>query len=156
MEPELRLRPVTEDDRAFLRAVYGSTRTEELALTNWSEEMKSAFIDQQFTAQDRHYREHYTTAEFQVIEWKGIPVGRLYVERWDREIRIMDIALLPEHRNSGIGTYLLQKLQKEAEASGKFLSIHVEKFNPAMRLYERLGFKPVEDKGVYLLLQWQP
>jgi ribosomal protein S18 acetylase RimI-like enzyme len=80
----------------------------------------------------------------------------LYVARWDREIRIMDIALLPEHRGSGIGSKLLRELQDEARAAGKTLSIHVERFNPALRLYERLGFQQVEDKGVYLLMSWGP
>jgi ribosomal protein S18 acetylase RimI-like enzyme len=77
------------------------------------------------------------------------------VDRWDKEIRIMDIALLPEHRGVGIGTGLLRELQEEARAAGKSLSIHVEKFNPALRLYERLGFQPQEDKGVYLLMVWR-
>ncbi len=64
----------------------------------------------------------------------------------------MDIALLPERRNEGIGTHLLKSLIHESEASGKILSIHVERFNPALRLYERLGFRQKADKGVYLLM----
>jgi ribosomal protein S18 acetylase RimI-like enzyme len=79
----------------------------------------------------------------------------LYVAHWEREIRIMDIALLPEHRGSGVGSQLLRELQAEARSAGKSLTIHVERFNPALRLYERLGFKQVEDKGVYLLLSWE-
>ena len=63
----------------------------------------------------------------------------------------MDIALLPEHRGAGIGAQLLRELQEEARSAGKSLTIHVERFNPALRLYERLGFRQVEDKGVYLL-----
>jgi ribosomal protein S18 acetylase RimI-like enzyme len=90
----------------------------------------------------------------QVIEKDGVSIGRLYVARWEREIRIMDIALLPEHRGAGIGTELLRELQDEARSAGKTLTIHVERFNPALRLYERLGFRQVEDKGVYLLMRW--
>jgi ribosomal protein S18 acetylase RimI-like enzyme len=135
--------------------VYASTRAEELAVTDWSEEQKTQFLRQQFTAQDAHYRAHYPSAEFSVIEREGLPIGRLYVDRWTKEIRIMDIALLPEHRGAGIGTTLLRELQEEARAAGKSLSIHVEKFNPALRLYERLGFRPIEDKEVYLLMEWR-
>ena len=149
------LRPITPEDVLFLERVYASTRAEELALTDWSEEQKAAFIHQQFTAQDAHYRKHYPGAQFFVIEENGAPIGRLYVDRWSREIRIMDIALLPERRGEGIGARLIVELQEEAQAAGKSLSIHVEKFNPALRLYERLGFKPVEDKGVYLLMEWR-
>lgn len=149
------LRPATEADAEFLCAVYASTRAEELALTDWTDSQKAAFCRQQFDAQTAHYHAHYPTAEYSIIERGGVPAGRLFVDRWAKEIRIMDIALLPEHRSTGIGTTLLRALQTEAHAAGKTLTIHVEKFNPALRLYERLGFRPMEDKGVYLLMEWK-
>jgi ribosomal protein S18 acetylase RimI-like enzyme len=149
------LRPVTPEDVDFLRAVYASSRADELALTDWSDEQKAQFCASQFAAQDAYYREHYVTAQFSVIERGGVPAGRLYIDRWPDEIRIMDITLLPEHRRAGIGTKLLQALQNEAAAAGQALSIHVERFNPALGLYERLGFKLREDKGVYLLMEWR-
>jgi GNAT superfamily N-acetyltransferase len=148
------LRPITPEDDSFLAGVYASTRAEELAVTGWSDEEKAVFCRRQYDAQLAHYRENYPGALLQVIEKAGVPVGRLYVARWEREIRIMDIALLPEHRGAGIGAQLLRDLQDEARSAGKTLSIHVERFNPALRLYERLGFRQVEDKGVYLLMQW--
>ena len=148
------LRPITLEDDLFLAGLYASTRAEELAVTGWSDEEKGVFCRRQFDAQTAHYRENYPGASLQVIEKAGVPVGRLYVARWEREIRIMDIALLPQHRGAGIGTKLLRELQDEARVAGKSLTIHVERFNPALRLYERLGFKQVEDKGVYLLMQW--
>lgn len=153
MEP-LALRPVTGADRDFLAAVYASTRLEELAVTGWTDEEKAGFCRMQFDAQDGHYRHHYPAARFEVVECAGVPVGRLYVDRWSREIRIMDIVLLPEHRGKGFGTRLLGELQQEAAETGRLLSIHVERMNPALRLYERLGFRLTEDKGVYLLLGW--
>jgi ribosomal protein S18 acetylase RimI-like enzyme len=86
---------------------------------------------------------------------QGVPAGRLYVDRGKKETLIIDIALLPEHRRAGIGTKLLRELQHEARMAGKALTIHVEKFNPALRLYQRLGFQQLEDKGVYLFLEWK-
>jgi ribosomal protein S18 acetylase RimI-like enzyme len=151
----LRLRPITPADEPFLADLYASSRTEELAVTTWSDEEKSLFCRMQFNAQTAHYTANYPSASLQIIERGGEPAGRLYVVRWEREIRIMDIALLPEHRGAGIGTKLLKELQEEARAAGKTLSIHVEQFNPARRLYERLGFQQVEEKGVYLLLEWK-
>src|SRR5687767_12760814 len=148
------LRSITHEDDAFLAGLYASTRAEELAVTGWSADETAAFCRQQFDAQSAHYRENYPGASLQVIEKEGELLGRLYVARWEREIRIMDIALLPEHRGSGIGTQLLRELQEEARSAGKSLTIHVERFNPALRLYERLGFRQVEDKGVYLLMSW--
>jgi ribosomal protein S18 acetylase RimI-like enzyme len=120
----------------------------------WTEMEKSAFVEMQFRAQDQYYREHYPNTSYDVILSDGQEVWRLYVSRWSDEIRIVDIALLPEFCNRGIGTRVLRDLQVEAAAAGKPLRIHVERFNPALRLYERLGFRQLEDRGVYLFLEW--
>jgi ribosomal protein S18 acetylase RimI-like enzyme len=148
------LRPITQADDAFLARVYASSRAEELAVTDWNEELKADFCRRQFDAQSAYYTANYPGASFQIIERDGWPVGRFYVDRWDREIRIVDITLLPEFRGSGIGSKLLRDLQTEARAAEKSLTIHVERFNRALTLYQRLGFQETEDKGVYLLLQW--
>jgi ribosomal protein S18 acetylase RimI-like enzyme len=148
------LRSITQSDDAFLARVYASTRAEELAITEWSEQLKADFCRSQYNAQSAYYTANYPGASFQIVERDGWPVGRLYVDRWEKEIRIVDITLLPEFRGSGIGTKLLRDLQDEARLAGKSLTIHVERFNRALGLYERLGFKQVEDKGVYLLLEW--
>lgn len=149
------LRPITPEDVSFLAGVYASTRAEELAQTGWSDEDKAVFCRRQFDAQSAHYAANYPGASFQVIERDGQPIGRLYVARWEKEIRIIDITLLPEFRGDGIGTQLLHDLQTEAGAASKSLTIHVERFNRALQLYERLGFREIEDKGVYLLMEWR-
>ena len=110
----------------------------------------------QFDAQDAWWREHYAQASFDVILVDGEPAGRLYVLRGESEIRIVDIALLPEQRGNGVGSSLLRDLLAEADAAGKSVTIHVERMNPALRLYERLGFALAEDKGVYLFLERPP
>jgi ribosomal protein S18 acetylase RimI-like enzyme len=150
----LRLRPITPEDDSFLARLYASTREQELAQTNWSDEQKAMFCRMQFNAQTADYQRNYPDASFDVIERDGVAAGRLLVLREDEKIHVIDIALMPEHRGAGIGTKLLRELQEEARAGGKSLSIHVEQFNPARRLYERLGFRQVEEKGVYLLLHW--
>ena len=99
-------------------------------------------------SQDTDYRKNYPSAQCSIIEVQGVPAGRLYADRCKTEIRIIDIALLPEHRRAGIGTKLLRELQDEARTAGKALTIHVEKFNPALGLYHRPGFQLIEDKGV--------
>jgi ribosomal protein S18 acetylase RimI-like enzyme len=122
----------------------------------WDDAQKDAFLRMQFDAQDAWWRENYADASFEVILVEGEPAGRLYVHRGESEIRIVDIALLPEHRGGGIGTSLLEDLLAEADAAGKSVTIHVERLNPALRLYERLGFALAEDKGVYLFLERPP
>jgi ribosomal protein S18 acetylase RimI-like enzyme len=136
--------------------VYAGTRAEELAPTGWDAAQREALLTMQFTAQHQHYQAHYTGAAFQVILVEGQPAGRLYVARWPREIRIVDIALLPAYRNAGIGTRLLRDLMAEAAQAGKSLSIHVEQFNPALRLYTRLGFAKTGEYGVYYRMDWTP
>ena len=150
------LRPITADDGPFLLALYRSTREEELAMVDWTEEQKDAFILMQFNGQHTWYQEHYVGASFDVILVDGVPAGRLYVHRRGREIRLVDISFLPEFRNRGLGSGLLQELFAEAEAAAKPLTIHVEKYNPARRLYLRLGFLPIGETGPYDLLEWRP
>jgi ribosomal protein S18 acetylase RimI-like enzyme len=123
---------------------------------DWDGALKEAFLRSQFDAQYAWYREHYAQASFDVVLVDGAAAGRLYVHRGPSEIRIVDIALLPEHRGNGTGTSLLRELLAEADAAGKSVTIHVERMNPALRLYERLGFSVAEDKGVYLFLERAP
>ena len=152
----LTLREQGDADLPFLKGLYRSTRDGELALTSWSEVEKQAFIDMQFKAQTAHYLDHYPAALWLVIERAGAAIGRLYLERWPQEHRIIDIALLPGARGHGIGSALLKDLGEEASGLGRAVGIHVEKQNPAMALYKRLGFETIEDKGVYDLLTWRP
>ena len=150
------LRPIRPGDEAFLLRVYASTRLDELAPLGWSADQVTAFLTQQFTAQHTHYHTHYPDADFQLILLDGQPIGRLYVARLDEELLIIDIALLPAYRNAGIGSRLLEDLLAEAAAAGKPARIHVEKFNPALRLYQRLGFSPIADHGVYWFMERSP
>jgi ribosomal protein S18 acetylase RimI-like enzyme len=122
----------------------------------WDDAQKDAFLRAQFEAQDAWWHENYAQASFDVVVVDGEPTGRLYVHRGDREIRIVDVALLPEKRGNGVGSSLLRDLIAEADAAGKSVTIHVERMNPALRLYERLGFSLAEDKGVYLFLERPP
>jgi ribosomal protein S18 acetylase RimI-like enzyme len=151
------LRPSESADEPFLYDIYASTRTDELALVDWSDEQKTAFVRQQFEAQARHYREYYPTATQEVILVDGEPAGRLYVDRWPNEIRVVDIAILPRFRGRGVGSALLRDVQAEAAASGRAVTLHVERFNRAQQLYARLGFVPTDDAGpVHVLLRWTP
>ena len=149
------LRPATPADRELLFRVYASTREEELAPVPWPPEAKEAFLRQQFDAQDAWWRTHYAGATFEVVVVDGRDAGRLYLWEGPSEVRIVDVALLPEARRGGIGTTLVRDVQERAAAAGKSVTIHVERMNPALRLYERLGFRLVEDKGVYLFLEWR-
>lgn len=156
--PGLCYRWIREEDLPFLAELYASTRREEVAPVPWSEEQKEAFLRSQFEAQHRHYQEHYPDCEFLVIDREALgrreAIGRLYVDRWPEEIRLVDVALLPEARGAGWGTKILGLLLDEGRERGVAVSIHVETNNPARRLYERLGFRHVDTNGVYHLMRW--
>lgn len=154
LPPPLALRSVEDTDNPVLLAIYGSTRAEELALTDWTDEHKAEFVAMQFRAQTAHYRENYPGALYYLIRWGDAVAGRLYLHPRRDELRIMDLALLPDYRNRGIGGTVLRALQDDASRRGNRLSIHVEGFNPAQRLYRRLGFLPAGEAGVYLLMEW--
>lgn len=154
--PRVELRPATDADRPFLAAVYASTREQELAAVPFTPEQRQAFLDHQFAAQSHHYAEHYRDASYDVIEVDGMPAGRLIVGRWPRELRIVDVALLPDFRGRGVGTRLLTPLLAEADARDVPTTIHVEQQNPAQRLYRRLGFLPMEEVGPYRRFERPP
>lgn len=155
MTDEIAFRPETDQDREFLFRLYAGTREEEMKLVDWTDEQKEAFLRQQFEAQTAHYRKNYLGAEYWIILRSGAPIGRLYLHQSPGDLRIMDIALVPNHRGSGIGGGLLRDIQQKAAAAGSAVSIHVEQFNPALRLYERLGFRRIGEHGVYYLLEWR-
>ena len=150
------LRPVVPADMGFLYRVYASTREDELAVTGWDDATKSAFLQQQFRAQHEHYLANYDGATYDVIAVDDDPAGRLYVARWEREIRVMDISLLPELRGRGIGGSLLRTLLEEGARTRKDVTVHVEHANRARELYRRLGFEDVHEQGVYVLMRWRP
>ena len=152
---QLHLRAARVDDEAFLRSVYAALRADEIALAGWDAASADAFLRMQFDAQDSCYRQRYPDGAFDVISEAGQPVGRLYVARSAASVHVIDIALLPQHRRRGIGSMLLGVLMDEAARAGKVVTIHVELDNPAMRLYQRLGFTEISSAGFHRLMEWR-
>jgi RimJ/RimL family protein N-acetyltransferase len=151
----LRLRPIRDEDLPFLAALYASTREQELSVVPWSEAGKAGFLLSQFQAQHSHYTRVYTAASFDLLLLDEEPIGRLYVDRRESDIHVIDIALVPAWCGQGIGSHLLQQLMEEAAAGDRTVSLNVEFNNPAQRLYARLGFELVSDQGIYHELVWR-
>lgn len=146
----LNLRPIVDTDQAFLRALYASTRVQEMALLPWNQAEKATFLEQQFDAQHRHYQEHYREAEFSIVLQDSQPIGRLYLFRGPTIHNLMDLSLLPNWRGHGIGSHLLSLLVQEADTAGKSIRLYVEPDNPARYLYERFGFAITGQHPIYL------
>ncbi|HLK08049.1 MAG TPA: GNAT family N-acetyltransferase [Candidatus Angelobacter sp.] len=150
---KITLRVVQESDNEFLLKVYGSTREQELAQVPWTAEQKQHFVHMQWEAQKNHYAAQHPQATHEIICLEGTDAGRLYLDRAGEKFHILDITLLPEYRNRGAGSFLLGQIMAEAKEAGKPVSIYVETFNPSLRLFQRLGFTPIQQEGFHLLLQ---
>lgn len=146
------LRPAVDSDRDFLRGLFASTREQELAFLPPDAAIREFFISSQFDAQRAAYRHAFPRADNRIIEIETVAAGRLYVDRSPDALHVVDISLLPEYRNRGIGSALLQALAAEAAEAGATLSLNVAMANPAQRLYRRLGFRTVSSDGVYAFL----
>jgi ribosomal protein S18 acetylase RimI-like enzyme len=151
------LRPVAPADEEFLAELYASTRADEMALVDWDDATKRAFLRQQFAAQQTHYQSYFPDGEHRIILREGRPVGRIYHERADDRLHLLDIALLPEERGRGVGGALMADLLAEAQAAGLPVTLHVYRLDEGVRAwYQRLGFAIVGENGMYDLLEWLP
>ncbi len=148
------IRPEQPQDEAFLFELYASTRQEELDAWGWPPEMRSAFLTMQFRASQGYHRA-FPDAEFQIVMLDGVNAGRLVVHRTREELHLVDIALLPRHRNAGIGTALLQRIFGEAAATKKPLRLKVLKGSRAGRLYQRLGFAKTGETELHWEMEWR-
>ena len=151
------LRPVTDDDKEFLVSVYAGTRARELAQVQWKEGQKESFVRWQFEMQQKEYETRFPDARYDVILVDGVPAGRIWVGSDDQQIRLLDIAVMEEFQNRGVGTILLRRLMDEATQANKPLRHMVFVLNDnAHRFYERLGFRVIEDLGGYKHMEWVP
>jgi ribosomal protein S18 acetylase RimI-like enzyme len=147
-----RLRPESEGDFEFLERLYISVRWPELEPTAWPDDAKIDFLRSQFLVQRRQYQTQYGDARFVVVEKGTVAAGRFCLLRGPQDFRIVDISLLPEFRGQGIGTALLEAVIREAARQHASVSLHVEKYNRAQRLYRRLGFVEAGENGPYWLM----
>ncbi len=152
---ELALREYQAGDEDFMLQVYASTRADEMTLVDWLPEQVNAFIQMQYAAQRKYYLEQYKSAEYYIIKYNGNDAGRLIIDRSDEMIHLMDIALLPEYREKGLGSKLIKDLLLDATREGKPIRLYVEIFNRALHLYERFGFKKLQQVGVYYEMEWK-
>jgi ribosomal protein S18 acetylase RimI-like enzyme len=151
----VRLRPAQAHDIDWLRGLYRRLRAPEFAPMGWPPQALHAFLDQQFEMQHLHYVRYYERADFLVIECHDQPLGRLYLQRTAPEHLLVDISLDTPARGDGIGGALIVWAQKEAQALGRGMRLHVEHGNHgARRLYERLGFSLVESMPTHALMRW--
>jgi ribosomal protein S18 acetylase RimI-like enzyme len=149
-------REMTSDDLPFVAALYATTRARELEPSGWTDEMKAAFCDQQHRVQHAQYRATYKNAEWLIVERDGVPVGRYYLD-WNDEdgLLMIDLSLMPEQRGAGVGGAIFRDTIAMARAAGQPVTLHVDRFNPAIALYGRLGFRVEEEMPFHLRMVWR-
>ena len=152
----LSLRPATDADQEFLAGVFASTRTDELQALAWNPIQAEMFLNIQYKAQQQSYSLSYPAAENNIILQDGQPVGRLLIDRSEESIHLIDIAILPDYRNHGVGAELISRLLGEAATRGREVVLTVFHTNPAIHLYERLGFSKVDEESLYWKMRWFP
>lgn len=150
------LHPAVASDRPFLVELYAVTRAAELSIVPWTDEQRGTFLDLQFRAQDNDYHSRYPTASFDVVLADGEPVGRLYVDRSEELIHLIDIAVIASWQHRGIGTVLLADLLDEAMRSDRSVVLFVDSASPVRAWYERLGFAASGEHGIYTQMTWRP
>ncbi|MDG9886020.1 GNAT family N-acetyltransferase [Pseudomonas sp. GD04058] len=151
--PAVTLRALHPDDMAFIERLYAGSRAEEMSRSGWPAQQIAAFLKQQFNAQHAYYQAHYADGELLIIELQGQPIGRLYMFWGATTLNLIDITLLPEFHGRGIGSALIEAQLRRADEQGLKVELFVESYNPAQRLYGRLGFYVCGDSGVYLKLR---
>lgn len=147
------LRALHSDDMPFIEHLYAGSRANEMARSGWQAAQIAAFLSQQFHAQHTYYQTHYHDAQFLIIEQAGQAIGRIYMFWGPTTLNLIDITLLPEFQGQGIGSTLIEAQLRRADNQGLKVELFVESYNPAQRLYGRLGFHVCGDSGVYLKLR---
>ncbi len=156
MSPSTVLVSVTESDEPFLSNFYALTRAPELSVVPWSDDQKRAFLQSQFEAQNRYYRERYPNASFEIIKINDRAVGRFYHAELADEIRIIDLAFLPEDFDEKIFIELVREILQKGEQAGKPVRTFLENFDPTTEIFRNLGFEKIEEHGIYFLWQFKP
>jgi ribosomal protein S18 acetylase RimI-like enzyme len=154
LEQQITLRNATPEDVPFLAQLYGDTRREEVSLWGWPAAQQDWFLQMQFDAQRRSYKATFPAATDRIVQLGDAAIGRMLVEETDTEARLIDIALLSKHRNHGIGSMLLNDLLQRCREIGCALHLQVRRGNPAVRLYQRLGFHQTVTHSIYVRMEW--
>jgi GNAT superfamily N-acetyltransferase len=155
-ERAITLRSFSPSDEPFVLELYASTRSDEMAMVPWSDEQRRMFVETQFKAQLDHYQHSFPDATHDVILKNDQPVGRVYVERLQNEISILDITVLPKQRNAGIGSHLIRVMLEEATRENKNVGIYIESFNPSCEFFKSRGFVEAEVDGFQIHFLWYP
>ena len=91
-------------------------------------------------AQINSFRQQWEPTQVRIITREGADIGWLQSTTTDGELFLAQLFLDATVQNQGIGTEVMHRLISEATRADRAVTLGVVKINPALRLYERLGF----------------
>ena len=139
------LRPASEEDFHFLYDLKVACLKEYVTATyGWDE-----------AYQRRLFAKRFDPSAMQIIVVDDRDVGQLSVEDSADELYIAGVYLLPAWQNQGLGTTVIENVLSTAAAREKGVHLQVLRVNPALRLYERLGFTIFEETDTHFKMRWQ-
>jgi len=149
---QIALRAACDQDEPFFFRLFCSIRELEFAFLGDKE--RPAILNMQYSALKRSICANWPHARHMIVTEDGESIGRLSIARNGNVLHLIEIALLPERQNRGIGSFLMKQLVKEAgDCQGPQIRLYVFRSSRAVRFYQRMGFVPVSDDGVYLLME---
>ena len=149
----LYLRPAEPRDEKFVYELIYENLYDQLCAWAWDPATREKLMKIQIDGQRASYAAQYPQADNAIIVLYERPVGRLILDRGEQAHHLVDIVLKKESRSKGVGTWLLRAICMEAEMSRKPMRLYVQPNNRAKALYERLGFRMIEDHQVTLLME---
>jgi ribosomal protein S18 acetylase RimI-like enzyme len=157
MAEQFKTRMATAEDEPMLFRLFADEKAREFAPLGWSEEQLRPLLEMQYRARQVSYAQSYPAAVDTILCLEdGTPVGRCWMERQPTCYRIIDMAVLPEHRNRGIGGWALRQMQQTATLEQVALRLSVTRNNAALQLYERLGFLRAGGDELSYEMEWRP
>jgi ribosomal protein S18 acetylase RimI-like enzyme len=154
MSQVLTLRPTRTDDQEFLYRLFSLVYSEKLQLVPLSAEEKKTLVELMYQGFTRHYDSLAPASDDRLVLLNNESIGRMILLQTREEIRLADLAILPQYRGIGIGSALISQLQTESLMSKRPVHLQVGRFDRALRLYQRLGFYKIDTIGPYLHLEW--
>lgn len=147
----IEVREATPSDEEFLRALYHSTRRDEVAQFGWSPAEQDSFLTMQFEMQRKGYDIQFPNADHRIILFDGIPAGRIITDRAGEVLSLTDIAVLPDFRRRGIASRLISLLKRDNDV----IVLNVDKHNTGARqLYEGQGFVATAETEFAFEMRW--
>ncbi|MCP1997250.1 GNAT family N-acetyltransferase [Flavobacterium sp. HSC-61S13] len=138
-------RPATNNDLSFLLHLRKDTMSTYLRESQL-DHSESGHLD----------RIHYAFEYAEIILLHQKPIGLLKTRLEDSILEIIQIQILPEFQKLGIGSQLILNIIRQATLKNLTVHLSVLQVNPALRLYQRLGFLQKAQHNVMIKMEWLP